>query len=82
MKFIAHYDEQAAAMCLAARCFQRRSTDEAAVLQLSQRKKTTFFFFFPHTQNHSSLFPFKQQLCGFQQEWWQSVELQAQRGAK
>lgn len=47
MKFIAHYDEQAAAMCLAARCFQRRSTDEAAVLQLSQRKKLPFFFFPP-----------------------------------
>lgn len=44
MKFIAHYDEQAAAMCLTACCFQQRSADEAAVLQLSQRKHYLFFF--------------------------------------
>lgn len=34
------------------------------------RENTTFFFFSP-TQNHSSRFPFKQKLCGLQQEQWQ-----------
>lgn len=80
MKFIAHYDEQAAAMCLAACCFQQRSTDEAAVLQLSQRKH--YLFFFPPHKIIQAVFLLNKSSVACNKSSDNAVELRSQCGAQ
>lgn len=80
MKFIAHYDEQAAAMCLAACCFQQRSADEAAVLQLSQRKH--YLFFFPPHKIIQAVFLLNKSSVACNKSSDNAVELRSQCGAQ
>lgn len=80
MKFIAHYDEQAAAMCLTACCFQQRSADEAAVLQLSQRKH--YLFFFPPHKIIQAVFLLNKSSVACNKSSDNAVELRSQCGAQ